>query len=81
MSGPDLEALADVVGEFVDLSGVQVRGSAILGEDIPVDSREMLRIVARLESLYRASFSPQDLLRIRTLGDLLEVTQRRAGMA
>ncbi len=73
-----LDQLAEVVGEVVDLSGVQVREDAVLGDDIPVDSREMLRVVSRVESTFGAKFTPRDLLRAKTLGDLLEITRQRA---
>jgi acyl carrier protein len=81
MSKPDLEGVVEVIGEFVDLSRVQVTEQAVLGEDIPMDSREMLRVVSRLEAVYSARFSPQDVLGAKTLGQLLEVTRRRAHMA
>ena len=80
MSELDLEALAEIVGEFVDLSGIRIDENAVLGEDIPIDSREMLRLVTRLEARYKARFSPKDLLTTRTLGDLLAVTRRRSRM-
>jgi len=80
MSELSMAELVEVVGEFVDLSGVHVDEDAVLGEDIPIDSREMLRLVSRLEARYKARFLPQDLLSTRTLGDLLAVTRRRSGV-
>ena len=81
MNELNLEEIADVVGEFADLSGVRIAESTRLGDDIPIDSRQMLRVAARLESRYGVRFTSEDLITTRTLGDLLNVTRRRAGMA
>ena len=78
MKPVDLEELADVVGEYADLSGMDVRENMVLGEDIPMDSRQMLRLLSRLEGRYRFRFVPQDLLTTRTLGDLLRLVRGRA---
>jgi flagellar motility protein MotE (MotC chaperone) len=37
MTEPDLESLVEIVGEFVDLSGVNVRESAVLGAESPAE--------------------------------------------
>ena len=67
------------MGEIVDLSGVSVDERAVLGEDIPLDSKEMLRVVSRIESLYRFHFVPGDLLSVQTVGDLLDAIRRGTG--
>ncbi len=72
----DLTMIEEIFGEVVDLSGIAFRPEAVLGEDIPVDSKEMLRIVSRIESRYRFRFEPEDLLQLRTLDDLLRIVQR-----
>ncbi len=76
----DLHELTDIIGEYVDLSGVDPTEDAVLGEDIPVDSRQMLRILSKLEARYRIRYAPSDVLSTRTLGDLLRLTRRRAGL-
>jgi len=81
MSRITIEAVTDVIGEFVDLSGVSPTERSVLGEDIPLDSREMLRVISRLEALYGGAFSPRDLLSVRTLGDLVDATRRCSGVA
>ena len=72
----DLTMIEEIFGEVVDLSGIAFRPEAVLGEDIPVDSKEMLRIVSRIESRYRIRFEPEDLLQLRTLDDLLHIIKR-----
>ena len=71
-----LSVIEEIFGEVVDLSGITFRPEAVLGEDIPVDSKEMLRILSRIESRYRIHFEPEDLLQLRTLDDLLRIIQR-----
>jgi acyl carrier protein len=75
----NLTMIEEIFGEVVDLSGIAFRPEAVLGEDIPVDSKEMLRIVSRIESRYRFRFQPEDLLQLRTLDDLLGIIQRGIG--
>lgn len=81
MNGSNLRELTDLVGEFVDLSGVRVSEDAVFGEDIPIDSRDMLRLLSRVEARYGVRFRPQDLLTVRTLGDLLRLIVRGRGEA
>ncbi|MEE9611894.1 MAG: phosphopantetheine-binding protein [Desulfatiglandales bacterium] len=70
--------IAEIFGEIIDLSGIQIDSSTVLGEDIPVDSREMLRILSRIESQYRFRFNPKEVLGLKTMEDILQVIQRRA---
>lgn len=79
MQEPSIDQVAEVLGEIVDLSGVNVDERAVLGEDIPLDSKEMLRVVSRIESLYRFHFAPGDLLGVQTVGDLLDAIRRGTG--
>lgn len=72
-----LDDLIELFGEVVDISGIEISTSAVLGEDIPIDSREMLRILSRIESRYQFRFEPQEVLGLKTLGDFLEVVRRR----
>ena len=76
-----LEELREIIDEFVDLCGQQITRDALIGTDIPIDSQQMLRIISRIEGAYRLRFTPQDLLSIRTIGDLLDMARSRAGMA
>jgi len=72
-----LGEMAEIFGEIIDLSGIQIESSAVLGEDIPVRSTEMLRILSHIESRYRFQFAPKEVLALKTLGDVLEAIQRR----
>ena len=78
MSGISMAGILEIVGEIVDLSGADTSVHARFGEDIPVDSRDMLRILSRLESRYRFRFPPGEILKLQTLGDLLESVRRAA---
>jgi acyl carrier protein len=66
------EELVEIFEEFVVLSDVQISVNSVLGEDIPVDSREMLRILSRIESLRQFSFDPNEVIFFKTMADLLE---------
>lgn len=67
-----LEEIAEIFGEIVDVSDIEMVSSAVLGEDIPVTSNEMLRILSRIQSRYGFRLKPKEVLNLRTLGDLLE---------
>jgi acyl carrier protein len=73
-----VQELAEIFGEVVDLSGIQVSERAVLGQDIPLDSREMLRVLSRIESRYRIRLTPEDVVSMKTLGDVLDAVRRRA---
>jgi len=49
----------------------------VLGEDIPVSSNEMLRILSRIQARYRFRFDPKEVLGLNTLGDLVETVRLR----
>lgn len=74
-----IEDLIELFGEIIDISKVQVDINAVLGEDIPVDSKDMLRILSRIESRYRFRFKPSEVLALKTLGDVLKTVQWRVG--
>ena len=71
-----LEQLADIIGEVIDLSGIRLHASAALGSEIPIDSTDMMRIVSRIESRYAFRFGPREVLRLETLGDILQAVRR-----
>ena len=70
-----LEELVEMIGEVVDLSGLSPDAEAVLGEDVPVDSKDMLRILSRLESRYSFRFAPSEVMALRTVGALLEAVR------
>ena len=72
-----LEELAEIMEEMVDLSNVPLRESAVLGEDIPIDSMDMLRIISRIESRYKLRFMPSEVFGLNSVGDLLQVIRSR----
>ncbi len=76
----NIEELAEILDEFVDLGAVELREGDVLGEEIPVDSKDMLRVLTRRESRYAVKFSPRDLACLRTVGDVLDVVRRQGGM-
>lgn len=76
-----LDDIVRIFEEIVDLSDARIESSAVLGEDIPVDSKEMLRILSRIESKYRFRFVPGEVIRLKTLGHVLETVRRRANEA
>ncbi|MGA2433860.1 MAG: acyl carrier protein [Bryobacteraceae bacterium] len=76
MKQPTLGDLAEIVGSYVDLSSVRVTEETAFGDDIPIDSQDMLRVLSRIQALYRIKFEAKDVLRIATMGDLLASVRR-----
>ncbi len=72
-----INSLAELFGEVVDISGIKIDGNTVLGEDIPIDSGEMLRILSRIESRYKFRLELKEILTLKTLGDVLEVINCR----
>ena len=79
MKQPTLGDLTEIVGSYVDLSSVRVTEESAFGDDIPIDSQEMLRVLSRIQALYRIKFEARDVLRIAKMGDLLASIRRHAG--
>ena len=75
MADLTLEDLIDLFDEVVDISGIEISEATELGEDLPIDSKEMLRVISRVEAHCRVRFVPRDLLRLRTVGDLLNLAK------
>jgi acyl carrier protein len=76
MKDVTIEEIVDIFAEVVDCSDVRVDESAVLGDDIPIDSTEMLRILARIEAKYSFRFEVGDILRLKTVGDVIKIVQR-----
>ncbi len=72
-----LDKLAETLGEIVDLSGIKIDSNTVLGDDIPLDSRDMLRFLSHIESRYRFRFNSRKVLGLKTLGDVLQMIQQK----
>jgi len=72
--------ILNILEEVVDISEIVIEMDSILGEDIPIDSTEMLRILSRVESRYQFRFETKEVLGLKTFGNLLETVQRRSNM-
>lgn len=70
-----LEQLIELLEEVIDISGIKIDTNMVLGEDIPVDSSDMLRIISRIESKYKFRFEMRAILRLKTIGDLLKTVK------
>ncbi len=66
--------LVEVLAEVVD-PGPRPGRATRLGEDIPLDSREMLRVLALLQARYHVRFDLRVLLQLRTLGDVQDAIE------
>ena len=75
-----LDEIAEIFGEIIDVSDIEMTSGTVLGEDIPVNSSEMLRILSRIQGRYGFRFDPREILGLRTLGDLLETVRRRTSV-
>ena len=76
MNETELSRLTAVLAEVVDLSGIEVTEASVLGTDIPIDSRDMLRVLARVRRRFGVTFNQREVLALRTLGDLLALVHR-----
>lgn len=76
MNEPEFSDLAEIMGSYVDLSAVTLGSESVLGQDIPVDSQDMLRVLSRIQAKYRIVFAPRDVLTLKTMGDLLAIVRR-----
>ena len=75
-----LDEIAEIFGEIIDVSDIEMTSGTVLGEDIPVNSSEMLRILSRIQGRYHFRFDPREILGLRTLGDLVEIVRRRTSV-
>ncbi len=76
MNQPTLADLAEIIGSYVDLSAVTLRLESVLGEEVPIDSQDMLRVLSRIQAKYRIAFGPRDVMTLKKMGDLLAVVRR-----
>jgi acyl carrier protein len=76
MNEPTLADLAEIIGSYVDLSATALGPESVLGAEVPVDSQDMLRVLSRIQAKYHIAFEPRDVLRLKTMGDLLAVVHR-----
>lgn len=79
MNEPRFADLVEIIGSYVDLSGVTLRPESVFGEEVPIDSQDMLRVLSRIQAKYRIRFGPRDILTLKTMGDLLTLVRRLAG--
>ena len=70
-----IDDLIEILEEIIDISKIKIDSNSVLGEDIPIDSKEMLRILSRIESRYHFRFKPKEILGLKTLGDILETVR------
>jgi acyl carrier protein len=78
MSAALLADIEELFREVVDLEGVAFSGPSVLGRDIPVDSKDMLRVLSRIEAKYRFRFRPDQILRLGTVDDLVSAVLEAA---
>jgi len=76
---PTLGDLTEIVGSYVDLSSIRVTLESSFGDDIPIDSQDMLRVLSRIQGLYMIKLRAPDILSIATMGDLLALVRRYLG--
>ena len=72
-----IDEVTEIFGEVIDLSELKINKDSTLGNDIPLDSRDMMRILSRIESRYRFRFQSRDILRLKKLGDILQIIEQR----
>ncbi len=72
----DADELLHIMAEFVDLSRSSIDENSTFGDDIPLDSRDMLRLLARIHSRYNIKIKPRDIFQIKNFGDLKRTISR-----
>lgn len=72
-----IDEVTEIFGEIIDLTGIKIDSNSVLGDDIPIDSRDMMRILSRIESRYRFRFDPNEILSLKKLADILQVIQQK----
>ncbi|MEV6505826.1 acyl carrier protein [Streptomyces sp. NPDC051642] len=68
-------AVSDVLGTEVD----DIDETTDLGNDFGIDSLELMDVGARLENVLRVKIQVSDLLEARTVGDAVDLLERRMG--
>ncbi len=71
------EQIAEILAEVVDLGGLELQDATVLGRDVPIDSKEMLRVFSRIQTRFGCHFRPAEILTVRTFGDLVAVACRQ----
>ncbi|MEV8539218.1 acyl carrier protein [Streptomyces sp. NPDC051572] len=66
-------AVSDVLGTEVD----DIDETTDLGNDFGIDSLELMDVGARLENVLRVKIQVSDLLEARTVGDAVDLLERR----
>jgi acyl carrier protein len=74
----EAEILAGIaeVGARLGVAG-DIRPSALLIEDLALDSLQLLALAVEVENRFRIKIEPEAEARIRTVGDLVEVVRRQ----
>ena len=65
--------LRDLLDEHIDLSECELHRGSMFGEDVPIDSQDMLRVLSKIQGRLCVRFTPAEILRVRTVGDLLDL--------
>ena len=68
-------AVSDVLGTEVD----DIDETTDLGNDFGIDSLELMDVGARLENVLRVKIQISDLVEARTVGDAVDLLERRMG--
>ena len=72
----ELLSLGDLKRYFeqvIDLDGLPFEPKTVLGDELPVESSELRRILARIEEVPGVRLDLAALLQVETVGDLLAV--------
>lgn len=70
-----VDDLFEIIGEIIDISKISISANAVFGEDIPVDSKDMLRIISRIESRCKFRFKADEIITLKTVEDVFRIIQ------
>jgi acyl carrier protein len=71
--------IRDVLSEELNVSPAAITDQARLREDLSIDSITALNLLFRLERDFGVRLSEEELVALRTVGELKTLVQRRSG--
>ena len=76
MNSVSVQDVLSILESVVCLPDNGIDNNSVLGEDIAIDSTDMIRIISRLESKYQFKLTTQEILALNTVGDVVQIINR-----
>ncbi len=72
-----LEEIISIFSEFKDISNIEIGENTVLSSDIGLSSLDYFELINRLEEVFKVKISDKELLRLKTVGDVMECISRK----